>query len=364
MNVNNGLKESELVIRLVRNIKNQSHAPVRIMEFCGGHTHAIMKYGLRQLLPPTVKLVSGPGCPVCVTDTSELDKAIALARLSGVMMASFGDLLRVPGSRLSLQQARAEVSDIYTVYSTLDALKLARQNPDKKVIFIGIGFETTAPTVAASVLQAAAENLPNYCVLSLHKLCPPVIKALLDSGEVKLDGLICPGHVSAIIGSHPWEFIARNYRIPCVVTGFEPVDILTSINMLVEQIARGESRVENAYSRGVKPEGNTAALNIMNDVFEPTTARWRGIGEVAGSGLKIRQKYERFDADMVFEIEPEPVREIKGCLCGDILRGVKTPDDCPLFQNSCNPTNPIGPCMASSEGACAAYYNYGDICGR
>jgi hydrogenase expression/formation protein HypD len=242
----------------------------------------------------------------------------------------------------------------------MDALKIAEDNPSKSVVFLGIGFETTAPTIAASILQAEEKGLRNYYVLSLHKLCPPVIRALLDSGEVKLNGLICPGHVSAIIGSHPWEFIAGNYGIPCVVSGFEPLDILQSVDMLVNQVENGESKVEIAYRRGVRPEGNQQALRLMGQVFEPCPARWRGIGEVADSGLKLKKKYQRFDAELAFDIEPGATYEPQGCICGDILRGVKTPADCRLFGKACTPQYPIGPCMVSSEGSCSAYYLYGE----
>ena len=330
------------------------------MEFCGGHTVAIMKSGLRQLLPPVLTLTSGPGCPVCVTDNADLDKAIALTSLPDVIVASFGDMIRVPGSRSSLQEAKATGADVRVVYSTLDALTLAKENPEKSVIFLGIGFETTAPTVAASILQAEQEGLKNYYVLSQHKLCPPVIKALLDSGEVNLQGLICPGHVSAVIGSRPWEFIARDYGIPCVVSGFEPLDILQCIDMLAQQVASGEARVEIAYRRGVSREGNRTAMSIMEKVFEPAPARWRGFGKVAESGLKLRAEFARFDAEPKFEFDPGPTVAHKGCLCGEVLRGVKSPGDCTLFRRVCTPEKPVGPCMVSAEGTCAAYYHYGE----
>lgn len=352
--------ESKLVAGLVNSIHHHASREARIMEFCGGHTVAIMKFGLRQLLPPVLNLTSGPGCPVCVTDNVDLDKAMALAGLPNVIVASFGDMLRVPGSHSSLQEAKAAGSDVRIVYSPLDALAIARGNPKKAVIFIGIGFETTAPAVAASVLQATQENLPNYCVFSLHKLCPPVIRTLLDSGEVNLQGLICPGHVSAIIGSQPWEFIASDYGIPCVVSGFEPLDILQGIDMLTQQIARDEARVEIAYRRGVTPEGNSTAINIMNQVFEPAPAHWRGMGEVAGSGLKFRPEFARFDAELKFKLNPGPTVTPNGCICGEVLRGVKMPSQCTLFRRVCTPENPVGPCMVSSEGSCAAHYYYGE----
>jgi len=352
-------RRSELAPGMVHRIRQNSTKSARLMEFCGGHTVAILKHGIRQLLPPTIEMLSGPGCPVCVTDNADLDKAIALAQIPGVILTTFGDMLKVPGSRSSLQKARADGADVRIVYSTIDALQIAQENPDKGVVFLGIGFETTAPTIAASVLQAEQEGISNYYVLSLHKLCPPVIKALLDSGEVRLDGLICPGHVSAIIGSRPWEFIARDYSIPCVVSGFEPLDVLQSVDMLVAQIESGRSEIEIAYRRGVRPEGNRQALELMERVFEVCPARWRGMGLVAHSGLRLKPEFERFDAELAFKINPGPVVEPKGCLCGDILRGVKTPQDCRLFAKVCTPESPVGPCMVSSEGSCAAYYLYG-----
>ena len=352
-------RDAELGKKLVTRIEQLSTRPARLMEFCGGHTVAIMRNGIRQLLPPTVEMLSGPGCPVCVTANVEIDKAIALAHLPNVIITTFGDMMKVPGSYSSLQQARAEEADIRIVYSTQDALQIARDNPRKSVIFIGIGFETTAPTIAASVLQAEEERIDNFCVLCLLKLCPPVMKALLDLGEIKLDGIVCPGHVSVIIGSHPYEFIPRDYGIACVVSGFEPLDILLSVAMLVEQIENGKPRVEIAYRRGVKPEGNKRALELMGKVFEVGGADWRGLGAVPASGLRLRKGYQHFDAEQAFPITLEPVRQAIGCICGDILRGVKIPRDCKLFGKACVPEHPVGPCMVSSEGACAAYYQYG-----
>ncbi len=356
-------RRSELAEGLISQIQRRSHTPARFMEFCGGHTVTIFRYGIRQVLPKTIDMVSGPGCPICVTANADLDKAIALSQIPGVIVATFGDMLKVPGSRSSLQKAKAEGAQVQTVYSTMDALKIAEGNPDTSVVFLGIGFETTAPTIAASIIQAEEKGIKNYYVLSLHKLCPPVIRALLDSGEVELQGLVCPGHVSAIIGSHPWEFIAAEYGIPCVVSGFEPLDILQCVDMLVGQVEEGEARVEIAYRRGVRPEGNRQALELMERVFEPCPARWRGIGEVADSGLKLRDKYRRFDAEVNFDIEPGQTVEPAGCICGEILRGVKTPNDCRLFGKACTPENPVGPCMVSAEGSCSAYYLYGGSVG-
>jgi hydrogenase expression/formation protein HypD len=331
------------------------------MEFCGGHTVTVFRYGMRQVLPHTIDMVSGPGCPICVTANADLDKVIALAQIPDVIVATFGDMLKVPGSRSSLQKVKAEGADVRMVYSNMDALEIAKEDPNKSVVFVGIGFETTAPTIAASILQAEEKSIGNYYILSLHKLCPPVIGAILNSGEVILQGLICPGHVSAIIGSHPWEFIARDYDIPCVISGFEPLDLLQSVSMLVAQIEKGESKVEIAYRRGVRPEGNRQALKLMEQVFESCPADWRGIGEVADSGLRLRKEYQRFDAELAFDIDAGPTYEPKGCICGDILRGVKRPVDCQLFGRACPPENPVGPCMVSSEGSCSAYYVYGGM---
>jgi len=321
-------RRSELAKGLISQIHRQSRTQVRFMEFCGGHTVTIFRYGIRPQVPD-------------------------------VIIATFGDMLKVPGSYSSLQKVKADGADVRMVYSTMDALNLAEENPTKSVIFLGIGFETTAPTIAASVLQAEEMGIGNYYVLPLHKLCPPVIRTILDSGEVKLDGLVCPGHVSAIIGSHPWEFIARDYGIPSVISGFEPVDILQCVDMLVAQVENGESKVEIAYRRGVRPEGNQQALKFMEQVFEPCPAQWRGIGEVADSGLKLRGEYQDYDAELAFDIAPGHPCEPAGCICGDILRGVKTPADCRLFGNACTPQYPVGPCMVSSEGSCSAYYQYG-----
>jgi hydrogenase expression/formation protein HypD len=360
----NEFRKSEHGKKLLEKIARRSTKPARLMEFCGGHTVAIFKYGIRQLLPPHIEMLSGPGCPVCVTATSDLDRIISLSQTPGVIITSFGDLLRVPSSHSSLQAARAEGGDIRIVYSTLDALDIARQNPDKKVVFIGIGFETTAPTIAASIVQAHREGLKNYYVMSLHKITPPVTKAILDSGETRLDGIVCPGHVTAVIGSDAWQFLPKDYGIACAVSGFEPLDILYCVSMLVEQIESGQPKIETAYPRAVRPEGNPEALRILDDVFEVSPANWRGIGVIPGSGLTIRKNYADFDAEKNFCIEvTEEAHEPKGCLCGEVLRGVKTPLDCKLFKKVCNPESPVGPCMVSSEGTCAAYYHYGDSSG-
>jgi hydrogenase expression/formation protein HypD len=352
-------RQGKLAGGVVASISRASRRPVTFMEFCGSHTVAIFRYGIRQVLPKTVTTVSGPGCPICVTANSDLDKAIALALIPGVILASFGDVLRVPGSKTSLQSVRAKGADIRVVYSAMDAVRIAQQNPDQRVVLLGIGFETTAPTIAAAILQAEEMGLRNFTVLSWHKLCPPAIKALLDAGDVALDGLICPGHVSAITGAAAWEFIAQDYGIPCVVSGFEPLDILHCIDMLVAQAENGQAKVEIAYRRGVQQNGNVTAQHLMETVFESCDADWRGMGTIPHSGLRLREDYARFDADREFTIVPGPTREPQGCICGDVLRAVKTPVDCPLFGKSCTPETPVGACMVSSEGSCFTYYLYG-----
>ncbi len=352
-------RDSVLVKSLLTRITARSRTPVRLMEFCGGHTVSIFRHGLRQLLPPTVELVSGPGCPVCVTATPDLDMAIALAQLPEVTIATFGDMFRVPASHGSLQECRADGADVRMVYSTLDALDLARNNPHRKVIFLGIGFETTAPTVAASLLTARDEKLANFFVLSMHKVCPPVLRAILSSGEIRLHGLICPGHVSAIIGADAWAPTAKEFGLPCVVAGFEPVDILQAVLALVEQVEDGVASSSIAYTRGVTPAGNIHAQRVLAEVFESGPANWRGVGVVPESGLAIREAFSLHDANRVFKVDPGPSVEPAGCICGAVLRGASTPFDCALFGTACTPVSPVGPCMVSSEGSCSAYYRYG-----
>ena len=352
-------RQSGIAQGIVSRLHRESITPARFMEFCGGHTTAIFKHGIRQLMPSTIELLSGPGCPVCVTANADLDRAIAIAQIPGMILTTFGDMLKVPGSYSSLQETRANGADVRVVYSTLDAITIAKENSQRPVVFLGIGFETTAPTVAASLLQAEEEGISNYYVLSQHKICPPVIQSLLGSGDIRLDGLICPGHVSAVIGSHPWEFIASEYGIPCVISGFEPLDILQSIEMLVAQIEKGEAKVEIAYRRGVRPDGNQKALEMIDQVFERCDASWRGFGVVPASGLKLRNRYQQFDAELVFPVNTTQAREHQGCICGDILRGVKVPLECRLFSTICHPDYPVGPCMVSHEGSCSAYYIYG-----
>jgi hydrogenase expression/formation protein HypD len=331
---------------------------VTFMEVCGTHTMAAFRSGLRQLLPANVKLISGPGCPVCVTDTNYIDAAIKLARRPDVIVATFGDLMRVPGTESSLERERAAGASVRVVYSPTDALALARENAGRKVVFLGVGFETTAPTIAASIVSAAKEGLMNYFVLAAHKTMPQAMEALLHDQEVKVDGFMCPGHVSVITGSAMYRPVCEKYRIPCVVAGFEPWDMLKATEMLLAQVVEGRAAVEVEYSRSVTERGNPAAQQLLAEVFEECDAGWRGIGNIPRSGLAIREKYAAFDAAKVFGVKFEPATPHPGCRCGDVLRGVITPLDCKLFATACTPTNPFGPCMVSSEGTCAAYFKY------
>ncbi len=328
------------------------------MEFCGGHTHAIMQFGIRQLMPPHLRLLSGPGCPVCVTSQRDIDQAIALSQVPDVVLATFGDMVRVPGTSFTLQEAAAEGADVRIVYSPLDAVEYAREHPEKQVVFLGVGFETTAPGVAASILTAHAQGVQNYTVFSMHKYTPPGMRAILDAGEVRLDGVLGPGHVSAIIGLNGWRFLPEEYGMPVVVAGFEPVDILLAIRDLARLAVQGQARAENAYNRSVVPEGNPAALRIMQQVFEEADADWRGFGVIPRSGMAIRPAYRAYDAQARFALPEVPSREPPGCRCGDVLRGVIEPPECPLFGKACTPDRPKGPCMVSDEGACSAFYLY------
>ena len=341
-------------------IRARSTRPVRLMEFCGGHTHAILRFGIPSLLPETIDLRSGPGCPVCVTSAADLDHAIALAQVPDAVLTTFGDMIRVPGSQDSLAQAKAEGADVRVVYSPLDALQTARQNADRPVIFLGVGFETTAPMIASAVLTAEAEGLDNFYVFSTHKLTPPATLAILGAGEVSLDGVIGPGHVTTVIGSNAWRFLPEEHGIPCAIAGFEPLDLLRAILALVEMVEDDRPGVDNTYARSVKQAGNVAAQRATEQVFEVADAEWRGFGIVPASGLRLREKYAPFDVARAFSVDVPPPREPPGCRCGDVLRGVLLSTECPLFAQACTPQNPIGPCMVSAEGACAAYYRYGD----
>ncbi|MCM8824172.1 MAG: hydrogenase formation protein HypD [Candidatus Omnitrophica bacterium] len=343
---------------LVKGIKNLSRRRINLMEVCGTHTMAIFKYGLRKLMPDNIKLLSGPGCPVCVTGNEDIDKAIWIAKQKGVILATFGDMLRVPGSTSSIYNEKVNGYDVRFIYSPLDALRLAEDNPKKKIVFFAIGFETTSPAVASSILEAKRRKLNNYFVFCAHKLIPPAMEALLQAKEINIDGFICPGHVSVIIGAKPYEFIAKRYGVPCVITGFEPLDILQGIFMLVRQIESKQASIEIQYRRLVKYEGNLLALKTLEEVFDRTDSYWRGMGVIVDSGLKLRKKYESFDAEGVFKIKQEITKSIPGCLCGEVIRGVKEPIECKYFGKVCTPSSPLGPCMVSIEGACFIYYTY------
>ncbi|MBN2453015.1 MAG: hydrogenase formation protein HypD [Candidatus Omnitrophica bacterium] len=333
--------------------RGRSHS---FMEVCGTHTMAIFRFGLRELLPRNIMLTSGPGCPVCVTPDSYIDHAAAIARLPGIIMATFGDMLRVPGTRLSLEKERSRGRVIKTVYSTDDALNIARNNPGKEVVFLGVGFETTVPTVAASIITAAKEGIGNYSVLSTHKTMPEALRALAEDRSIRVDGFILPGHVGVITGSAPYGFLSKKFGIRSVIAGFEPTDILQAILMLLRQ---KKPRLEVQYSRAIHPGGNALARRITGRVFEPCPSVWRGIGKIEKSGLRIRKKYSRFDAALKFGVKVAPGRVNKDCICGEILKGKKTPYECRLFGRACNPDNPVGACMVSGEGTCAAYYRFG-----
>lgn len=331
---------------------------VQLMEVCGTHTVTAFRSGLRQLLPANVKLISGPGCPVCVTDTNFIDAAIELCRRPDVTVTTFGDLVRVPGSESSLERERAAGAQARVVYSPTDALALARQNPQRQVVFLGVGFETTAPAVAWTIQEADRSGVTNFSVLTAHKTMPHAMEALLKDQQVKIDGFICPGHVSVITGAQMYRFITERYRIPCVIAGFEPGDMLKGIAMLLEQLATGRADVEVEYTRSVNETGNVAAQRLLAEVFEEADASWRGLGVIPRSGLAIRKRYAAFDAARKFSIQFRQAKPHPGCRCGDVLRAVITPPECKLFGTACTPANPLGPCMVSSEGTCAAYFKY------
>ena len=351
-------RDSELARHLIDKIKSTSKRPIRLMEVCGTHTVSIFRSGIRTVLPETISLLSGPGCPVCVTDQTDIDAFIELAKLDDVIITTFGDLMRVPGTKSSLLKERAAGRDIRVAYSTFDALEIAKTNPDKKVVFLGVGFETTAPTIAAAIFSAAEKNVDNFSVIAAHKLVPPALEALMAADNVQIDGFILPGHVSVIIGAKAYQPFCKRHRIPCVIAGFESADILQAISMLVAQIETGRPALENAYSRVVTFAGNTKAQKLLDDVFRPADVCWRAIGTIPQSGLKIRNRYERHDAAKIFDIQVTDSMDPKGCACGEVLTGIKTPPQCPLYKTVCTPIDPVGPCMVSTEGTCAAYYKY------
>jgi hydrogenase expression/formation protein HypD len=336
--------------------------PLQLMEVCGGHTHSIFKYGIEQLLPPAIELVHGPGCPVCVLPMGRVDDCVTLAERPDVVFATFGDAMRVPGSRKSLLQARAEGADVRMVYSPMDALALARGSPGRQVVFFALGFETTMPSTALTVLRAEREGIDNFSVFCNHITIIPTIKAILDSPELTLDGFLGPGHVSMVIGRRPYEFIARRYRKPLVISGFEPLDILQSVRMLLRQIAQGRCEVENQYARVVPDGGNHAALAAVQRVFELREFfEWRGLGSIDHSGVRLRDAYARFDAERRFAVPNLRIADPKSCQCGEVLKGAIKPRQCKVFGTACTPELPLGSLMVSSEGACAAVYQYGRL---
>ena len=352
-------KDPALARDLVHAIERLSpEGGATLMEVCGTHTVSIARAGIRDLMPEGTRLASGPGCPVCVTCNRDIDTVIALARVPGVTIATFGDMTRVPGSTSSLLAEQAAGRDIRIVYSPLDAIALAQANPERQVVFVGVGFETTTPLVARAVKRAADSGLANFSIFAAHKNMPGALEAIVADPQLNIDALILPGHVSTIIGSKPYEFLAQKYGIPGVITGFEPVDMLQGIAMIMRQLHEGRAEIEIAYARGVMPQGNPHATAAIDEVFETCTATWRGLGDIEGSGYRLREEYAQFDAVRRFQPEVEPTVEPRGCRCGDVLRGIMPPSDCPLFRSACTPENPIGPCMVSSEGSCAAYYRY------
>lgn len=345
----------EAIEKLSKKIEKQ----VNLMEVCGTHTVSIFRHGIRSLIPSNIRLLSGPGCPVCVTPIEDIDRMLYIAKQPDVILTTFGDMMRVPGSDGSLYKAKAEGANIKMVYSPLDALKIAHENKNKKVVFFAVGFETTAPLIAATIAVAEDKKIENFYIYSVHKLVPPALEVLVNTEELKLDGFILPGHVSTIIGTKPYEFISSKYKKACVITGFDADDILQAILMLLNQIINNEPKIEIQYKDAVKEEGNPKAVEFLYKYFKPVDSNWRGIGVIPKSGLKLREEYSPYDVEKVFEIPPIQSKEPKGCQCGLVLRGVKIPPECPLFAKICTPENPVGACMVSSEGSCAAYYKYG-----
>ncbi len=352
-------RETATAAKLAGEIARTVTRPWTIMEVCGGQTHTIVKYGIDRLLPPAVELVHGPGCPVCVTSLETIDRAHAIASRPNVTFCSFGDMVRVPGSRGDLLQLKSEGADIRVVYSPLDAVNLAAANPDRKVVFFAIGFETTAPPNAMAVWMALKRRLANFSVLVSHVLVPPMITALLESPDNRVQGFLGPGHVCTVMGVHEYEPLVSRYRVPIVITGFEPLDLLEGVLRTVQQLEAGRAEVENPYARAVRPEGNPASRRLIEDVFEVCDRKWRGIGLIPRSGFKLRDEYRDHDAERLFEVDDIETHESSVCISGQVLKGLKKPHDCPAFGKECTPHNPLGATMVSSEGACAAYFAYG-----
>jgi hydrogenase expression/formation protein HypD len=351
-------RDPKIALAIAGDIKRKVTRPWVLMEVCGGQTHTLMRYGIDELLPPDLEMVHGPGCPVCVTPLEMVDRAIRIASLPGVIFTSYGDMLRVPGSESDLFQAKAQGADVRVVYSPMDALKIARANPDQKVVFFGVGFETTAPANGMAVWQAKHAGLRNFSMLVSHVLVPPAMRLILSSPSNRVQGFIAPGHVCTVMGYREYEDLVSEFHVPMVVGGFEPLDLLESISMLVSQLEEGGAKVENQYARSVNCEGNLAAQNILREVFEVSDRQWRGIGPIAQSGYKLRQEYADFDAARIFDVEDSHAEEPKECISALVLQGLKKPVDCPAFGKRCTPMTPLGAPMVSAEGACAAYYQY------
>jgi hydrogenase expression/formation protein HypD len=351
-------RDGDLAKKLINSINNLNIDKIRLMEVCGTHTMSIFKYGIKGVLPANITLLSGPGCPVCVTAQKDIDTFIEFAKSEDFIVTTFGDLLKVPGSSSSLQKEKAEGADVRIVYSPFDSLKIATDNPDKEVIFCAVGFETTIPIIAATLLAAKAQNIKNFSIHSSHKLTPPALAALMQTEGVEIDGFILPGHVSVITGTDAYREVHEKYNIPSVIAGFEPVDVLKCILMLAKQNMLKKPALENAYPRAVTDQGNLKAKEIMNQVFKIGAATWRGIGEIPDSGMILNKEFQKYDATSKFNMDIKDTKEPKACACGEILMGLKTPEDCKLYAKACTPVNPVGPCMVSSEGSCAAYYKY------
>jgi hydrogenase expression/formation protein HypD len=350
-------RDKDLILKLADNIRKTAAGSYTFMEVCGGHTSSIHRFGIPSLLPPAVNLISGPGCPVCVTATDFIDKAILYSGMENVIIVTFGDMVRVPGSFSSLEREKMRGADIRIVFSGLEALNIARSCPEKRVIFLGIGFETTAPGTAVTIMRAKKERLNNFLLLSAHKVMPPVMEAIVKE-EIRVDGFICPGHVATITGSHIFEFLPEKHNLGCVVAGFEPSDLLQAILMLIGQVNRKSPVVDIQYSRAVTLKGNTIAQGYLSEVFEFSDANWRGFGMIPESGLRLKNDYEYFDAEKRIPVTINHIRENPFCICGDILRGIKKPVSCSLFRSTCTPENPVGSCMVSPEGACNSYFKY------
>ena len=351
-------RDADVVARYMEEIHRTATRPWTIMEVCGGQTHSLVKNGLLQLLPDTVRMVHGPGCPVCVTPLYQIDKAVYLAEEKGVILCSYGDMLRVPGSKRSLLEAKAAGADVRILYSPLEAVKIAQENPGKEVVFFAVGFETTAPANALSVIHAVRAGVSNYSILTSHVLVPPAMEAVMDDEESSIDGFLAAGHVCTIMGIGEYYPLAERYRIPLVVTGFEPVDLVQGILMVVRQLEKGTHQLENQYSRVVRPEGNPEARKMIGQVFEIADREWRGIGNIPMSGYELRPEFSAYDANKKFAVNIEKVPESAECIAGLVLKGIKKPHECPQFGKKCKPQSPLGAPMVSSEGACAAYYHF------